>query len=137
MDGKETIQNNPYKERLDQLHKKQAGKIVKSGVLGRMARINPGIDSQLLNDGKPVVLSSIFGEVRIIFLAIQTLNTAGELRSSLHHVGQQVEGQDLTANTNLGVLESDLVLFDSILNELQTFKHEFAPNYNIEYGILQ
>jgi hypothetical protein len=137
MNEKEFERELSVQAKLDQIQHLQAKRIVESGVLGRMACANPRFDAKLLNDGFPIVLSSKSRDVRFIFLAIRSQNTDGELRSSMYHVGQQVDGLDLTPNWGSGVLDSDVELFNSMLDELHLFQQDFAPNYDIEYGKLQ
>jgi hypothetical protein len=137
MDEKEFERDLSVQAKLEEIQHLQAKRIVESGVLGRMACANPRFDAQLLNDGFPLVLSSKSRDVRFIFLAVRSQNSSGEVRSSLHHVGQQVDGLELTPNWGSGVLDSDVEFFDSMLDELRIFQQDVAPNYDIEFGKLQ
>ena len=124
-------------EQLETMQQKHARDVIESGMLRRMALVDQRMDDTLLRDGFPIPLRSTYNDVATFFLGLRFKNAAGDTKVKYFEVGKQLNGSINLPNENLGVIDQDMILLDSLFSEAQAFKTEIAPSYSLEYGLIE
>ena len=92
-----------------------------------------------MKHGSVIVLGTEYEKTKTVFLAIKNLYENEDystfMRSKLVNIGSRID-EVPTPNVARGYSIEDFEMIEQLYDEAKQIKHDFAPNYNIEQGIM-